>query len=159
MKSIKLLILLFLILSCSIIGYNDNPCRGMTEYQIGQWIMNNFEGKSDLKQFLLIDYWQSVTEMLDQWNKSGVIYGDCEDYTILYIYMVNLNLGKEYGAAVKLEDEGLHVIVDKGVNGYFEPQKNLQYTLDYPTIIKISYDEIINWSSWFDRKNIDMGRE
>lgn len=68
--------------SCSLNeDYELNQFIGMTPYEIDTWIDNNIEFKKDI----LIDQWQLPSTTLRKRT------GDCEDKSILFLYLCKLN--------------------------------------------------------------------
>lgn len=119
-KRILIVIVVLIVTGCAFPGLydTDNPCDGMSRYEIGEWVVNNIE---------YIDYdsheFKSPREILR--DRSGV----CRDFASIYMWLIYLNHGDKYILdMVWVGDQPTvggtkHALVI--INGeWFEPQQN-----------------------------------
>jgi hypothetical protein len=109
--------------------YNtNNPCEGMSQAQIGYWIEQNITYKAD--EF---DYMQSPKETLKRKT------GDCEDFAVLYLWLVYKNHGIKLSVITVPwpESKTDHKMVLQG-DKIIEPQYSYRAT-GYP----VAYDNVI----------------
>ena len=82
------------------------------------WVMLHISYESDMQQFGEVDYWQTP------WQTYTNRHGDCEDYTLLYMYLMDYELGIKPDF-VELENKATgegHAIALLPDGAYVDPQ-------------------------------------
>ena len=156
MKRIILLFLLFLFFSCTMnvddYIYKDQVWELigrelMTIEEVESFIENNIKYKSDMELYNKIEYFASPHEILT--NKAG----DCEDFVIIYLYLIYLVTG-EKGVAIGVHNNDInenHLMCKVSFHDYFiSPQYiKLNYTEIYNCVVikTISFDNLMTKST------------
>ena len=126
MKHSIVLILVFL--SCSI----SYP-TGTKEY-VFKWIDDNYNYTADDKE-----HWQTPDETLKKMT------GDCEDWAILALYMLDqINIKARFAGVRKIEYEHgyFHACIE--IDGrIYEPRGGSDVTDDYEISFLLTYDEVM----------------
>ena len=152
MKKVIVIILLVLMLGCSMDYYIcANPGFGMSADEIGEFV-KTIQWRDDF-----IDKWDSPKEIIRDMK------GDCEEYCILYLYLMKVNYGVEYKMVFVIDGSTWHHTV-KTDNGYFDPVINRAFdsldnwvlssgTYNWTPITEYTYDEVMERATSFGTRN------
>jgi hypothetical protein len=137
MKYIAMIIVLVSLVGCGLFPVSaplrpDGLPTVTTAQEAADWVWNNIEYTKDREQYGFRDYWASPEQTLE----SGK--GDCEDYALLFLYIVKMNLDIEGTVEVSYYPEfGIYHAygVADGAMCYWESGYEEDYIMTY------SYDE------------------
>jgi len=101
------------------------------------WVHQNVVYMTDQEKWGIPEYWQPPHITLEDRT------GDCEDYTILFMYLMYYYLGEKCPFLVQAVQGGLHAISEyEGY--YYDPTMGARIQSDYVKIIdSISYDTVM----------------
>lgn len=143
----KIIILSLLLSSCTMYQVTPTGEQFGNAWEIVHWIHERVEYRMDY-----INYWRSPREVL----RDG--YGDCEDYTLLFMAMVNEAWGwKPEMLLVKIDGyKYWHYIcrydgILYDITGYFIGEK---YPFKITVLDRIGFDVAMWWATLGYTKNI-----
>lgn len=133
------------------LAYNTlNPCDGFTQQETRNWISNNITYLSDPPRlFGIPEYWQSPKETL------SLLTGDCEDFSILYIWLNYLNTGEQLSMAILKFPTGYHAGVLTGDDKLLEPQSKTKFhTWEYLSHV-VEFNSLFQIATIYGLKGIE----
>ena len=171
MKKVFLIIIIKSLLSLSVFNceYEDPEIGRIEDYDfendievnsINEAVKYTFESTlyiSDRKE-----YWQTPEETYNRRNENSLMLGDCEDFTIFFMYLLDAKLQTEtnfVAANIKETNYNTALTYLPKFNIYIKPQSNTilsleQFTEHYSIIEIYSYPETI-WMTVHYHKGIE----
>ena len=138
----KYIILFCLLFSGCALSYDfDNPCVGMDEEETANWIEKNIQYEFDF-----IEYWKSPRETLKSMS------GDCEDFVILFMYLMYHNHGVKYDMGVVIVDGYFHAVAISPNNRVINIQGDSVFKMD-DIIIRNGYNLVMAMATTGGLKN------
>lgn len=136
------LVLIFLITGfsgCSQVTPYLSECETMAEiHDIMRTVEYCYDW--DSAEHAQLEYWQSPNETME------LLTGDCDDYAILLMYLLNQAFGWEAEMAlVKLEGHGFHhfVVYEGHIYDYVYQFQENEYLVEYTELHRYSYDYVM----------------
>lgn len=154
MNKFFLLILVVFLASCiqPIFHFPEIPNMGFeTTQEVLDWVATNVRYTDDVIHYPQTEYWQSALQTY-VWK-----FGDCEDFTILAMYLLNSHFGMKPRMATGYLNGGGHAWLE--INGvWYEPQDGIQVWPEwgYQLYQYIGYDEVMKRSTTKHRTQDDQ---